>query len=983
MNNKLRAAIFEFLGKREGSSLLSCQKVLPKDFQPTSCSVYRHTASNLKRFTKTLLSILLISNAYADSTLEKVSSVYRLKGPVAAPDSLRSESSAKGPVGCGGKSVVELVLGFSSAERAEPWINLEKFSAQGPCDVAAYPTTNGFELRLSYAAAPGTEFQTLSYETQSNWIVDHWIVKGKNSTAKNTKTISRSKQNPDSERNNGLSPLVDFNNKVLDLYQDQEAWNKILGQAGQAFSFESPELDRFRVAIGNRDPQLAKKTRMQRPLVMPLLSLPMLDAELSFAEGTFSISRFEKGDLDKKIAADKVAPALEGLNYLRKLYEDKEWLKAREAFAVLEKGNIRNSMPLNSAKWWAMKGLVYRRLGEELKNNDLILEGLDIWREGLRRVAGRGASDQAGADFMVLESLRVLFEEHHYYAGAAMLVWAQKYRWSTSTEERLSYLRAEAHYRLGMMEEAHELFSEYVKARKDVPLSTASDRRLLPLAAFRIGDSKLRLNRYQEAVDEYTKAFSTIPTQQKLSFEGNWFPLEINRYPQVFFHRAEAQLRLGNISAALMDLRAFVNFASDHPNLGFVLYRIGDLMEAVGGPDAKVKGAWRECVFRTGENIGGRLCKARQTRMAFTKNNRAEWPRFVADIEDVLLSEHISHFEASFGNDLKLYVRVMLADAFLKSGDPFQSYQQFERVRGIEGSEDLLAWLQQYRLSALSGYLESKVDSGKSSEVMGLLAKAKVVPGLDENRPELIWPLAKSYTDLGLWKQAHEYSERGLDADKNNRPSSDRPYLPTLQDWQKLRAQIELKLLLAGDIGASKVEKHLKEIKYDPKDPAALRMWRDYYRLVGQAKKEVEIFASLKKVSALSRDEWKRYFEVLEETKSEAQLRNELEAYVGPWLGSSPTKLAVDAPSPETFFMLFESRERHSDFAGASTILSYLLSRTEPFKILTKEQILFRQGQLRRKEGKLQEARQSFEAAKALAGDSMWGRLSVSELQSL
>ncbi|MEO5667247.1 MAG: hypothetical protein ABIR96_04235, partial [Bdellovibrionota bacterium] len=77
------------------------------------------------------------------------------------------------------------------------------------------------------------------------------------------------------------------------------------------------------------------------------------------------------------------------------------------------------------------------------------------------------------------------------------------------------------------------------------------------------------------------------------------------------------------------------------------------------------------------------------------------------------------------------------------------------------------------------------------------------------------------------------------------------------------------------------------------------------------------------------------------------------------------------------------SRERQSDFAGASTVLSYLISRKEALGTLAKDQLLFRQGQLLRKEGKLQAARQSFEAAKALAPNSMWGRLSVSELQSL
>ncbi|MEO5667832.1 MAG: hypothetical protein ABIR96_07235, partial [Bdellovibrionota bacterium] len=804
-----------------------------------------------------------------------------------------------------------MILSFADPQKAESWINLEKFSSQGPCEIAAYPSNDGFELRLSYPVRAGEELQTLSYGTQTNWIIDHWVVEGKkvasSTSAKSKKSTKLFATSKEKISNKGLTPLVNFSDKVLDLYQDQEEWTKILGHMGQTYSFESPELERFRTAVSERDSSFEKKSRSARPLYPPLLSLPMLDAELSFSEQPFELPRFEKKDLDKP-NDPKADVALEGLNYLRKLFEEKDWLKARESIAVLEKGNVKSLVPTESARWWALKGLVYRRLSETLNNADLQRQGLEIWREGLRKVAGRGPSDQAGSDYMMLESLRNLFKDKQYYAAAAMLAWSQRFRWSPETEERLSFLKAEAHYRLGLLEEAHDLFEGFVQARKDFPPSAAFDRRLLPLSAFRLGDTQLRLNRYKEAIADYSRMFSAIPTQQKISFEGNWFPSEINRYPQVFFHRAEAELRTGNVAAALSDLRAFVNFASDHPNLGLILYRIGDLLELAGAPEEKVDGAWRECVFRTGESIGGKLCKARQARRAIKVDNRKEWPRQVADIEDVLLTKNLSVFEPAFENDLKIYVRVLLADAFLKAKDPFQSYQQFDRTRALEGSADLRAWLQQYRLSALAGYLDNKIEAGKSSEVMGLLDKAKTVPGLDESRPEIIWPLAKAYSELGLWQQSLDYCQKGVEADAENRPYSDRPYLPSTEEWKKLRSVNELKLLLATDVEADLVEKHLNEIKNDSKDPELLRMWKDFYKIVKKPQKEAETLALLKKISALGREEWKRYLEVLEETKNERALRSELESYVGPWLAAPAGKNASDMPAPETYFMLFESR---------------------------------------------------------------------------
>jgi tetratricopeptide (TPR) repeat protein len=982
MTDRLPAANSGFSSSEEDRDLLSCRRARPRDLGDVSYLRYRRYALFLKPFTKILLVGSMISVAYASSTLEQVSSVYRLKGPPGAPLSVRTETNAQASRACQSKSTLDLVLVFVNAQQAEPWIELENFSKSGPCEVKAYPTAQHFEMRLSYKGSSRQQLKTLSYGTDNNWIVDHWVV-GSSASTTNTSSAPKGKARVPTRQSRGArNPLVDFSDQVLDVYQDGDSWNKILGQMGQTLSFESPELDRFRVAVNEQSVALKNKPRHLRPLAPPLLSLPMLDAGLVFAEESFELGRFERSDLTKT-DPQREKTALEGLNYLSVLFQRKDWVKIRESMSVLERSNVKDLIPSQSARWWALKGFVLSKLGEELSNNSLKREALDAWREGLRTVAGRGAEEQVGADFMVLESLRELFNAKQYYAAAALLAWSQKYRWSPRTEERLGYLKAEAHYRMGLIDEAHEYFKEFVEARKDIPLSAAIDRRLMPLAAFRLGDAQLRQNRYKEAIADYTAAFSNIPTQQKLSFEGAWYPSELRHYPQVFFHRAEAHLRSGSITNALTDLRAFVNFASDHPNLGIVMYRIGDLLELVEAPHEKIEGAWRECVFRTGENLGGKLCQARQSSRSVKPENRAEWPKIISHAEDILKAGNLGAFEASFKEELRLYSRILMAHAFLRAGDPFQAYQQIELTRGIEGPNDFRAWAHEYRLSALAGYLLSKVDAGRASEVMGISENARKSPGLDEARPELIWPMARAYADLGLWKAALGHVEKGLEADAKMRPAEDRPYLPSPIEWRKLRAQVELRLLLAGDIDAKTVETHLKEIKTDGKDPELLRMWKDFYKIVRRPAGEAQTLAQLRKIAALSQDEWKRYFETLSETKKTRELRSELETYVGPWLSATDGRNPADAPSADIFFMLFEVRELQGDTSGAATVLNHLLAHDDLGQALRKEQLLYRQGQLRRREGRVQEARQSFEAAKALAGDSMWGRLSVSELQSL
>lgn len=957
-------------------------------FLRVSCRPYRHNALFLKAFIAILQLISLNSNTYAESRLEKVSSIYRLRGPDSPPLSVRAELTPKNTSGsCGGKRTADLVLSFRNQEQAAAWIDFESFTSQGPCEVKAYPLANAFEFRLSYLTGSNEELQWLSYEIEGAWLVDHWKVNPtlKTSKSKVKKSVTQKVSSKGLQQSLKSNPLLDFNEKVVDLYEDQESWKKILGQAGQALSFDTPELDRFRVSVNTYDASYAKLPLEKRPLKLPLLALPLLDASLEFAEEKLEIPIFEKRDLDSeglKGASERdVALALEGLNYLRKLYLDKQWLKARESIHILEKGSSRKLVPQDSAKWWALKGLVYQRLGVDLKDDEFAKQGLDYWREGLRRVAGRGAPEQAYADYMVLESLRLMFLRSLFYPAAALLAWSERFRWSPSTEERLAFWRAEVHYRLGLMDESRELFEKFLELRKDVPLSASFDRRLVPLAFFRIGDSRMRQNDYKRAIQDYSKAFSQIPTQEKISFEAAWFPMEIRYYPQVLFHRAEASLREGNVANALSDLRAFVNFALNHPNLGLIMYRIGDLLELVGGPVEKVEGAWKECVFRAGDDIGGKLCKARQAVRDIRDDNKNAWPRLVAEVEDLLTAKNIKVFEPSFEEDLKLYVHVLLIHTFLSRKDPFQAYMQSRKVRGLESTSDLRDWIDEYRVSAVAGYMAKKRDEGKFKEVLSLYAEAKNPPGLKANRPEILWNLAKTYQALGAWKNALEFVESGMTANSQNRPHDSRPYLPSQEDWKILKIENQIKLISSQEVSPADVAKNLEQLK-DKKSQTYWALSLEFARVSKNPKREIASFENLEKLRGLSWIEYERYLGLLREQKSFKTWKSKMEAVLSPW-ASRDLKTAQDAPPLKLLFELFEARELAKDLLKAETLINKLLQEASSDSIITREQLLYRRGILLKNLGRKTDARQSFENAKTLAPESVWGKLSNTELQAL
>jgi lipoprotein NlpI len=94
-------------------------------------------------------------------------------------------------------------------------------------------------------------------------------------------------------------------------------------------------------------------------------------------------------------------------------------------------------------------------------------------------------------------------------------------------------------------------------------------------------------------------------------------------------------------------------------------------------------------------------------------------------------------------------------------------------------------------------------------------------------------------------------------------------------------------------------------------------------------------------------------------------------------------KTAQDAPPLKLLFELFEARELAKDLLKAETLINKLLQEASSDSIITREQLLYRRGILLKNLGRKTDARQSFENAKTLAPESVWGKLSNTELQAL
>lgn len=964
-------------------------KVCPAVEGP-SCISYRRSALKLKWAPFLFLLNFVNQASYAEFAISKLGNVYRLKGPADPAPQIEISETQKQGGDCKGGRTLDLVLRFPS----EPtnWLDGSDVT-EGPCSILARPLdTGGFEIRLSYLVKGTAKLKMdhLVFISSQRFIVDHWISEpaptiakkgaGKRSGAKGSPEVlaKHAEAAPSAKIDGGLGAS----------FENQSSWEKILGTAAVALDFNSPELDRFRSKSVERNQGLPKEPVERRGLRVPLIDLPPLDNNLDFAEQKINLTRFAEASLPEAHGKDQIRQrdaALQGVNLVVILMEKGEWFRARKSIDILEKSASAKFLPTADAKWWAYRGLIEMKAGQQLNSRSTVVGGIDLWRDGLRTAQGWGGEAQEYLEYMALESVRHLFEQNLVYAAASVLSWTRRYSWSSATEERFAYLRAEAFYRLGLEDEARGAFSEYVNARKEIPVTSFSDRRLVSAAAFRLGDLELRAGNYKPAVDAYTRAFVEGPKVRKFSFEGNWLSDDVRLFPYVLFNRAEAFVRLGQEDSALRDLRAFLFVAPSDPQAGLVYFRIGELLDELGGEETKIMGAWRECLFKVPKSLGGSLCGARKSARELRKAPKRNWPRLVADIEDALTSATDNNEAHLNTHDLRVYLNLLLADAFITLGEPYQALLRLDTLQALSVSPYMGMWLREYLVASDAGYGDRLVREKNYKEVVADYEKRRTILFLDQTRPEVLWNLSRAYQGLGLIEQAMTTLEAAEKARDRIRRTVMRPYDRNAADWAGLRASLEVDFLVARKTNASPVRAKEALEKSDAARAEVQRLWIRYAEATDDPALEAKWWGTLEQSSGLAWDEVRRFSSVLKRVKRDADRRDLLERRVGSWFGEREKNAAANPPTPELLAELFEARADSSRRETAIAVADYLteLPDEKLGKDVTKPMILYRKGTLLRELGRSADARQSFERAKLLSPEGVWGRLATSALSEL
>ncbi len=894
---------------------------------------------------------------------------------------------------CQGAATDDLILKLPTL--SEPWLQgLAAKPSDGPCSVLAVPSADGgVELRLSYARPKGVSrrLRTLEFETSTHFIVDHWFEA--KSAAGATKPSSARKTKEQEIALPGDAP------PFLGAFVEKMSWESILGAESRSFDVTGSGLDRFRgfdreQNVGNDARPLAK-----RKLQIPLLFFAPLDRPLSFAETVFPFPTF---------AATAAHPtkqqqaAIDGMNFAVALAREKKWLKARESIEILQKSAYASELPDSDSRWWALRGYVYVKAGDEflaapaeetLKEPDgrviskrdvgrmLHRQGLILWSDGLRKTAGSGGGFQDHVEYMALESVRRLFLDNIHYGAASLTGWLLRYSWPDRIEERFRYLHAESFLQLGMFDEAKGLFSKFYEERKGTPVSARIDRRLVPSSAFRLGDLEIRRGAFEAATQAYAAALAGNLGPGKVNFEGAWYPDEVRNFPEFFLNRAFATTRLGHYADALNDLRAFLYFVPHDADVGIAYYLVGDLLDRLGVDTAKVDGAWRECSFKVADSLGARLCQAREAARQLPRDPESRWPRLIGLIEEARSSRLKSPPRNLSAVDLDFFVQILVAHAFVEAGKPDQALLRLEALEKIEASRYLRDWYREYQITAFSGVQSARIANGKAREAIVEYEKRRLTTFLGSDRPAILFRVAEAFAQSQLWPEAKAALDSADRLAESFKDADGRPFDPTPEDWHRLRARVLIGLISTQPRQAVEARRALAKVNKNSID--FRRMSLDLALATKDEKAQADAWKARLSKDALSWEEIVDYESLLGRLGRAyfADRRRLLESRVGAWFAEREKFGEKAAPPTELLSKLAESRAEANDLAGALRVWEHLLGGSPAPE--DGARYSFRKGEILRKLGRLDEARQSFGAARTLAPESLWGQLSAAVLAEI
>jgi tetratricopeptide (TPR) repeat protein len=171
---------------------------------------------------------------------------------------------------------------------------------------------------------------------------------------------------------------------------------------------------------------------------------------------------------------------------------------------------------------------------------------------------------------------------------------------------------AEAFQKIRRFDEASQIYKELEK-------EAVSDKDRIQ-AAYRLGDVAFDRKDFRQAVQTYQEALKKYP-------QGR------TDYPNAIYNQAAALFNLKEYRNSLDQYRDFIKNYSAHPEAGFAMTRVGEILDILGAKPERVLGVYLETFFRYGNAPSSVVARLRMLSERMDKMKPKEVEKAVQDIQ--------------------------------------------------------------------------------------------------------------------------------------------------------------------------------------------------------------------------------------------------------------------------------------------------------------------------------------------------------------
>jgi tetratricopeptide (TPR) repeat protein len=276
-----------------------------------------------------------------------------------------------------------------------------------------------------------------------------------------------------------------------------------------------------------------------------------------------------------------------------------------------------------------------------------------------------------------------------------------------------------------------EAIDQYNQVEKNSPFKDLKTE-----AAFRRGDVRVQAHQYTQAVEDYKNSLKKYPEAQ-------------GQYPNAYYNQAESLFGMDKFHESLDVYREFVKKFPSNEHAPFAMTRLGELMEILGADKSRVIGAYLETYFRYGENPSAIIARLRllSARMKGMKPKEVEGA--VDEIMSLAKKLDLPNIEQ--------FATVLVADGFTrreefpKAVDLLTKYYQ-QNPTTVDRN-----LITRRIVSNISDKIRAEVDKGDFIQALKTHQKFQDSWLKHSDRLDIKYDLGRSFEMAGVPKEAEKY----------------------------------------------------------------------------------------------------------------------------------------------------------------------------------------------------------------------------------